>query len=270
MFFSAFTVSFAAENQELKLWYSQPAEKWTDALPIGNGRMGAMVFGRIADERIQFNEDTLWKGHPHDYVRAGAGEQLSEIRRLLAEGNTRDATLLARGKFLSDPVRQKAYQPFGDLRIHFIGHDHATDYRRELDLDSAIARTTYRVDEVSYRREAFASYPDRAIVYRVSADHRGQVSFTLKLDSPHTNSATSVVAADVRRRTDAETANGVRLLTSAATLALAGQVEEGGLRFEARVRVVNTGGQIRTDGNAITVENADAVTLLSDRGHQLH
>jgi alpha-L-fucosidase 2 len=203
--------------------------------------MGAMVFGRIVDERIQFNEDTLWKGHPHDYVRDGAGEQLSEIRRLLAEGNTRDATLLARGKFLSDPVRQKAYQPFGDLRIHFIGHDHATDYRRELDLDSAIARTTYRVDEVSYRREAFASYPERAIVYRISADHHGQVSFTLKLDSPHTNSATRNITHD--------------------TLSLAGQVEEGGLRFEARVRVVNTGGQIRTDGNAVTVENADAVTL---------
>src|SRR5580765_6687156 len=77
---SGFSVSVAAENQELKLWYSQPAEKWTDALPIGNGRMGAMVFGRIVDERIQFNEDTLWKGHPHDYVRDGAGEQLSEIR----------------------------------------------------------------------------------------------------------------------------------------------------------------------------------------------
>jgi alpha-L-fucosidase 2 len=232
----------AAGNLTNSLWYSRPARQWTDALPIGNGRMGAMIFGGISDERIQFNEDSLWKGHPHDYVRAGAGEQLPEIRRLLAERKIRDAELLIRGKFLSDPVRQKAYQPFGDLRLHFDGHEHATEYRRELDLDSAIASTTYRVDEVIYRREAFASFPDQAVVVRLKSDHRGRISFKLRMDSPHTNSQTRAISTD--------------------TLSLASQVETNGMRFESRVRVVVDGGKVSANGDTIAVENADSATLL--------
>jgi alpha-L-fucosidase 2 len=231
----------AARNPDTVLWYAQPAEKWTDALPIGNGRMGAMVFGGSARERIQFNEDTLWKGKPHDYVRDGAGESLAEIRRLLADGQIKNAELIARGKFLSDPVRQKAYQPFGDLRMEFAGHENAVDYRRELDLDSALATTSYRVDEVTYRRDVFASHPDQAIVVRITADHRGSISFTLKMDSPHTNSQTRVVADD--------------------TLALTGQVQSDGLLFESRVRVLTAGGRITATGDRIKIENADSATL---------
>src|SRR3954451_25321959 len=155
---------------DLKLWYTQPAAKWEEALPIGSGRLGAMVFGGTADERIQFNEDTLWRGKPHDYVREGAGSHLGEIRRRVFEGKVEEAASLIREKFLSDPVRQMAYQPFGDLRLHFPGHDRVTDYRRELDLDSAIARVTYRVGDVAYRREVFASYPDQVLVVRLDAD----------------------------------------------------------------------------------------------------
>ena len=213
------------------LWYAQPAKVWNDALPIGNGRLGAMVFGGIADERIQFNEDTLWTGRPHDYVRAGAREQLPEIRRLSGGRKDQGCPQLAREKFLSDPVRQKAYQPFGDLRLHFTGHENAVDYRRELDLDSAIASTTYRVDEVTYRREAFASFPDQVIVLRLTADHRGSISFTLRMDSPHTDSQTRVLAPD--------------------TLALTGQVEPDGLRFESRVKVVSDGGRVVTRDNSL-------------------
>src|SRR5437868_4038615 len=123
---------------ESKLWYAKPAAQWEEALPIGNGRMGAMVFGGITDERIQFNEDTLWTGKPHDYVRAGARDALDEIRKLVFAGEEKAAEKLARETFLSDPVRQKAYQPFGDLRFHFDNADKPQDYRRELDLDSAI------------------------------------------------------------------------------------------------------------------------------------
>src|ERR1700753_987514 len=90
------------------LWYAQPAVKWTEALPIGNGRLGAMVFGGTTEERIQVNEDTLWTGHPHDYVRAGASNALAQIREFLANGDEKSAVALAREKFLSDPVRQKA------------------------------------------------------------------------------------------------------------------------------------------------------------------
>src|ERR1043165_7912027 len=104
-------------TNDLMLWYAQPAQKWEEALPIGSGRLGAMVFGGVTEERIQFNEDTLWAGKPRDYVRDGAGDVLPELRRLVFAGKEKEAAALAREKFLSNPVRQKAYQPFGDLRL---------------------------------------------------------------------------------------------------------------------------------------------------------
>ena len=149
---------------------------------------------------------------------------------------------LAREKFLSDPVRQLPYQPFGDLRLRFAGPADATDYRRELDLDSAVATVSYRAGGVTFKREAFASHPDRVIVLRFTADQPGQISFTLKMDSPHASSRTQVINSD--------------------TLALTGQVQADGLGFESRVRVMAAGGRVTTNGNTITVEKADSATLL--------
>jgi alpha-L-fucosidase 2 len=241
-------------NRPPTLWYAQPAEKWTDALPIGNGRMGAMIFGGIFYERIQFNEDTLWKGSPHDYVRVGAGDQLTEIRQLLADGKTTNAVALAKAKFLSDPVRQKAYQPFGDLRLHFEGSGQVTEYRRELNLDSAIAGVSYRIGDVVFARTAYASYPDRAIVVNIMATKPGQISFTLKMDSPHTNSETHAELPSPDLKARFKPAN-------VADLILTGRVQDDGLRFESRVRVIAFGGKISTNGNAVSVEKADSVHL---------
>jgi len=231
-----------ADPAPLALRFTHPAATWNDALPVGNGRLGAMLFGGIADERIQFNESTLWTGRPHDYARTSARDVLPELRRLLAEGNTQEAGKLAREKFLGDPPRQKAYQPFGDLRLHFSGAENASDYRRELDLDTAIARVSYRVGDVHFRRELFASHPAQAIVVRLTADQAGQIGFTLRLDSPHRSAATKAIASDV--------------------LALAGQVEEGGLRFEARLRIVTSGGRTIVRDGEVSVQSADAVTLV--------
>jgi alpha-L-fucosidase 2 len=242
LFLNPTTPVQAKEDPATTLWYNQPAEKWTDALPIGNGRIGAMIFGGVPDERIQFNEDTLWKGKPHNYVRAGASNHLAEIRQCLFDGRIQDAEGITRNTFLSDPVRQKPYQPFGDLRLHFIGQDNVTNYQRSLDLDSAIARVTATAAGVSYQREAFASRPDQAIVLRFTADQPGHISFTLKMDSPHTNSQTKVSNPD--------------------TLALTGQVETDGLRFESRVRVIAAGGRLTTNDNIITVSNADSAVLF--------
>jgi alpha-L-fucosidase 2 len=239
----------AADSNALKLWYRQPAAKWTEALPIGNGHMGAMIFGGTASERIQFNEDTLWKGRPHDYVREGAGEQLAEIRRLVFAGKAEEAGKLAKEKAISDPVRQMPYQPFGDLRLTFPGHENATDYRRELDLDKALASVAYKVGDVQFGRIAWASYPDRAIIVQMVATKPGQISFTLKMDSPHTNSMT--------RAESGEKKSG----RGNCDLILAGRLQDDGLRFESRVRVHAFGGTIATNGNAITVEKADSVFL---------
>jgi alpha-L-fucosidase 2 len=201
-----------------------------------------MIFGGTTDEHIQFNEDTLWTGHPHDYANTNALQALPKIRELLAAGKNQEAGGLAKSNFLGAPSRQKAYQPFGDLHLHVPGVDNPTDFRRELNLDSAIASVTYRANGTTFRREAFASYPDQAIVLRCTADKAAQISFTLQMTSPHTNSQTHALQTD--------------------TLVLDGQVETDGLRFESRVRVVNTGGRVTTNGNIITVENADAVTLF--------
>ncbi len=233
------------------LWYAQPAAKWTEALPVGSGRLGAMVFGGTSDERIQFNEDTLWTGQPHDYVRAGSGDILPEVRRLLAEGKIKDAENLARAKVLSDPVRQKAYQPFGDLRLHFPGHEKATRYRRELDLDSAVARTSYQVGDVTYTREVFASYPDNVIAVHVTASKPGALNFTLRIDSPHKDSASALLAETVGAA-----------LRRDSTLTLTGRVQSDGLSFEARARVVATGGTVHADGNSLVIDHADSATLL--------
>ena len=237
------------------LWYRQPAAKWAQALPTGNGRMGAMVFGGMADEHIQFNEDTLWTGQPHEYQHEGAVKFLPQIRQLLqemrqfeAEGKPKEARAkqkeaedLAGREFMSVPLRQKAYQPFGDLRIKFPGHEAATDYRRDLDLDTAVASVRYKVGDVTYLRQAFVSHPDQAIVVHLSADKPGKVSFTAKVDSPHKSAV-------------ARAAGG--------QLVLAGQVEEGGLRFEARVRIAAQGGRVTVADDGATVEGADSATLL--------
>jgi len=240
-----------------RLWYDHPAAKWEEALPVGSGRLGAMVFGGLADERIQFNEDTLWTGQPHDYVRAGSADVLPEVRRLLAAGQVKDAEALARAKMLSDPVRQKAYQPFGDLRLHFPGHEKATAYRRELNLDTAVARTSYEVEGVTYTREVFASYPDNVIVVHLTASKPGSISFTLRMDSPHKDSATGIFVGGVPSPRGATSSP-----APSDTLQLTGRVQPDGLHFESRVRAVAPGGTVRADGNGLVIEHADAVTLL--------
>lgn len=242
----AFASPAAAEAKPASpwtLWFTQPAAKWDDALPVGSGRLGAMVFGRTADERIQFNEDTLWTGHPHDYVRKGSAEALPEVRKLLAEGHVRQATTLARARLLSDPVRQKAYQPFGDLHLHFPGIAAVSSYRRELDLETAVARTQFDANGVTYTRDVFASYPDNVIVVHLTASRPGSITFDLSLTSPQKDSST--------------TAGG-----NQPTLTLSGSVQPDGLRFQARALLMTSGGQVTSDAASLHVAGADSATIL--------
>ena len=239
---ASLTGQAAPPDGDLVTWYRQPANEWVEALPIGNGRLGAMVFGGVEQERLQFNEDTLWTGGPHEYQHEGAAKFLPEIRRLLAEGKQGEAQNLAMKEFMSMPLHQRAYQPFGDLRLRFTGHDTAADYRRELDLDSAVAAVRYRVGDVTYTRQAFATHPDQTIVVRVAADKAGQVTFKAKLDSPHKSARARALDKN--------------------TLALAGQVADGGTKFEARLRVVPEGGRVTVADDGASVEGADAVTLV--------
>jgi alpha-L-fucosidase 2 len=167
------------------LWYSKPADTWTDALPVGNGRMGAMVFGGAGHERIQFNESTVWAGEPHDYAHKGAYQSLGKIRELLWAGKQKEAEDLAMKEFMSEPLHQKAYQALGDLLIETEVVGNPTEYKRSLDLDTGIAATEFSANGVKYRREVFASFPANAIVVHVTAG--APAKFDARLTFAHTD-----------------------------------------------------------------------------------
>ncbi|HZM91310.1 MAG TPA: glycoside hydrolase family 95 protein, partial [Blastocatellia bacterium] len=149
--------SYAAPEQPLRLWYRQPAAVWNEALPIGNGRLGAMVFGGVQTEQIQLNEDTIWAGEKRDRLNPEAASNLAEVRRLLFAGKPKEAEILAEKTIISIPKRMPPYQPLGDLLISFRGQSEARDYVRELDLDTAIARVSYQSGDAKFTREVFSS-----------------------------------------------------------------------------------------------------------------
>ena len=153
----------AEDPNNLKLWYTKPAQKWTEALPIGNGRLGAMIYGGVDDDQIQFNEETLWTGSPNNYAHKGAYRYLGQIRQLLFDGKQKDAEDLAMQEFMSVPIRQCAYQAFGTVNIHFQNQAEYRNYRRELDLTKAIQRVSYQSNGVNFSREYLSSNPDQVI-----------------------------------------------------------------------------------------------------------
>src|SRR4029079_7629015 len=156
----------SAPASPLCLWYRTPVSEWVQALPVGNGRLGAMVFGGVAHERLQLNEDTLWAGRPYDPVTPDAKENLPEVRRLLAAGQYAEAAKLASQKLMAKPLAQMPYQTLGDLALTFPPVAAADNYRRDLDLAKATAHVSYTAGGVSFRREVFASAPDQVIVLR--------------------------------------------------------------------------------------------------------
>ncbi|GGL92776.1 large protein [Streptomyces fumigatiscleroticus] len=234
----------------LVLWYDKPAAEWLEALPLGNGRLGAMVFGGPDSERLQLNEDTLWAGGPYEPANPQGLANLPEIRRRVFAGEWALAQSLTDSAFMGSPLGELMYQTVGDLRLTFPDAGEVTGYRRELDLDTAVATTTYTRGGVAYRREAFASHPDQVIVVRLTADSPGALSFTAAFDSPQ----------------QAETSSPDRIT---AALEGTGQTREGitgRVRFRALVRALGEGGTVRGENGTLTVDGADAVTLLVSVG----
>ncbi|NLY01319.1 MAG: glycoside hydrolase family 95 protein [Rhodopirellula sp.] len=241
-----------AENPPLLLWYQQPAATWVEALPLGNGRLGAMVFGGTAEERIQFNEDTLWAGKPRDYSHPGAAEYLAKLRQLLFEGRQPEAEAMAMEHFMSVPLRQLPYQAFGDLLLQLPGHEKAIEYRRDLDLDAATVRVRYRVGDITYTREALASYPDQVIALRIRADRPAAITCDVRLTTPH----------------PLDSSGG-----DAGSLMIEGRVGpfeskyfqrplgESVLRYAARLVAKVQGGRLQRRNDALHVEAADELCL---------
>ncbi len=252
---AAVSVAAQASNSDLKLRFYKPASTWTEALPLGNGRIGAMVFGGLEDERLQINESTLWGGGPHDYTNPDAYSHLNEIRQLIFAGKVDEAEKLSEN-LMGKPKLLMPYQPFCDLRLHFPGHAQATDYQRELQLDDAIAETVYKAGSVQFKREVFVSYPDQVLVVRITASQPGQLTFSVAMDSPQDG-------------TNVET-------TAKNTLELVGQIQprqnppfswtgswdQPGTRFAAILKVLPEGGSVRAAQGHLEISGANSVTIL--------
>ena len=233
-------------------WYRSPATKFWEGLPLGNGRFAAMVYGRVRDEIIPFNDQTLWTGHPYDPVNPHGLQSLPEIRRLALEGKFAEATKLATN-LLSYPVPSvQTYQAMARLHVRFEGHDSVEDYRRELDMNCAIARVTYRIGDAHFIREVFTSYPDQVVVMRVTCDRPGRITLNASLSSLHKSAVGRVVGPG--------------------TLLLEGGVSEPNseipsrMKWQGRIRVQADGGTVRqvddASGHSVRVEKADTVTIL--------
>jgi alpha-L-fucosidase 2 len=242
-------------NPATLLWYNQPAAKWEEALPVGNGRLGAMVFGKVNEERIQLNEDTYWTGGPYSTVRKDGYKSLPEIQKLVFEGKSIQAHTLFGRTMMGYPVEQQKYQSLADLYLSFSNQDKYTDYKRWLDLETGVTGCEYKSNGINYRREIFSSAPGQVIAIRITADQSSSISFTAQLrgvrNQAHSNYGTDYFQMDA-------IGDDQLVLTgkSADYLGI-----EGKLRYEARVKVVAEGGKQHTENAKLVVENADAVTL---------
>jgi alpha-L-fucosidase 2 len=242
----------AETSSDLKLWYRQPASVWTEALPVGNGRLGAMVFGGIETERIALNEDTLWSGSPKPWNNREAKKVLPEVRRLVMEDKYHEADALC--KKMQGPYNQ-SYLPLGNLVLK-LDAPGATDYRRELDLDTGVASVVYRSGGAVFTREVFCSAKDRVMVVGLTCDQPGKISFRASLDS-QLRSRTAAEGDDLRLTGKAPAHVDPNYFRSANPIVYDDEPGNG-MRFECRMRVVREGGKAVDDG----VEGADAVTLF--------
>lgn len=268
LLFASCSKSQGTGGSALKLWYETPADatvadspngwqddaEWLKAMPLGNGSLGAVVFGGVSLERIQLNEETMWSGSPQDCDNPDASNHLERIRQLLFEGKYKEATALTNrtqvctgkgsggGNGASVPFG--CFQTLGDLWIDFADKGTYSDYRRELDLTDATATVTYSQNGVNYKREIFVSHPDQVMVVRMSADVRNKLSFTCRMSRPEH----------------------FRTYTDAGQLVMTGALSDGkggeGLRYMARLKAVARGGEVSCSDSVLTVRAADEVMLL--------
>jgi len=247
-----FTVSLlsiqnlTAQNDNLlKLWYDKPAEQWVEALPVGNGRLGAMVFGNPYREKIQLNENTVWGGQPNRNDNPDAKQALPKVRQLIFEGRFKEAQDLVNQKFISKISNGMPYQTVGNLNLSFPGHENFSNFYRELNIENAVATTRYDVNGVTYKREVFASIPDQVIIVRITTSKPGKLNFSASMDRPS--------------RFDISTQGNNELILSGVT----GDCDavKGDVKFQALVKIVSENGVVSATDNALNVSNANAATI---------
>ena len=235
------------------LWYDRPATYWTEALPLGNGRLGAMVFGGVSSEHLQFNEESLWSGYPRDHTNPAAQLYLPKVREAVFAGDYALADKLV--KQMQGPYTQ-SYLPFGDLYLEF---DHAAEpqkYRRSLDLDTATHTTTYRLGEALYSRQAFISAPANALVLRLTCSQPGGLTFRVRMESPLQSQA-QAQENQLLLTGKAPQQDDPHYLNSSDPVVYGDE----GMTFAARLEIRIKGGSLHVDGNALQVSAADEALL---------
>ncbi len=237
---------FAQNKAGLKLWYKQPSGNvWENALPIGNGELGAMIFGNVDTETVQLNEGTVWSGSPNRNDNDLCMDSLAEIRQLIFGGKQKEAEALANKTIVSKSSQGQMFEPVGDLRLVFDKHENYSNYYRELDIERAVQKTTYTIDDVNYTREVIASFPDRVIVMHVTASKSNSVSFTGFYTTPQPKAITK--------------ASSDELIISGTTIDHEGV--EGKIRFKGIARFKLDGGTLSSNDSSLTIKNANAVTI---------
>ncbi|MDR1631972.1 MAG: glycoside hydrolase family 95 protein [Dysgonamonadaceae bacterium] len=237
--------SLSAQNDALRLWYDKPADDWNQALPLGNGRLGAMVFGTPAVEHLQLNEETIWAGSPNSNAHVMEKGVLDEVRRLIFEGKYVEAEKWANAKIMSPKNHGMPYQTLGDLFISFPNHGRYSDYYRDLDIGNALATVRYKVNGVTYKREVFTSFVDQAIIIRLTADKPQSITCNVFFTTPQEK---------VKRSIENQ-----QLITTGITPAH--EKQSGKVQFETRIKPKVKGGSFTVAGNLISIENADEAIL---------
>ena len=228
----------------LKIWFNKPAESWNEALPVGNGRLGAMVFGGIEKERLQLNEESVWTGAPRWDANPNALKNLSEVRKLLFEGKYGEAEKLTQNGILGSFRRDNAssYQTLGDLTLDFSPLRGISGYSRELDIENAVAKVVYTSNQVNYTREIFSSAPDQTLIIMITADKPGEVTFTARLSRPGNKAVFKTVKNEITM--NEHVGNGI------------------GVKMETRLKMISDGGTILSGGDSIRVSKASSVLIF--------
>jgi len=236
----------AQNGGKLKMWYDKPATTWNEALPIGNGRLGAMIYGNPLSEKIQLNEGTFWSGGPSNNDNPKALNALGTVRQMIFNGNYTGAVDMINQNMTATQLHGSKYQVIGNLVLSFAGHNSYTDYYRELDLSKALFTTRYNINGITYKREVISSRPDELIVVRLSASESGKLTFTASFNGELQKTVKAVDSGTLEMTGLSSTHEGVK-----------GQV-----KFDARARIINSGGTRLISGSSIKVTNADEVIIL--------
>jgi len=243
--FALLPIVHSQDSDLLKLWYDKPAKQWVEALPVGNGRLGAMVYGDPCNEVIQLNENTVWAGQPNRNDNPDAKAALPEVRKLIFEGKYNEAQELVNQKIITKTSHGMPYQTAGNLKLSFPGHENYSDFYRELDIEKAIVTSRYKVNGIMYTTKVFSSYPDQVIIFRISADKPGTVSFSAIMDRPsnvnvHSLGKNELVLSGIT--SDHETV-------------------KGNVKFEAKVKILTSGGNIESGDSVLNISGADMATI---------